>query len=34
MHATINLADLQPGIYNCRITTEKGIENQKLIIKR
>jgi Secretion system C-terminal sorting domain len=31
---TINLANLQPGIYNCQITTQKGIENQKLIIKR
>ncbi len=31
---TINLADLQPGIYNCQITTQKGIKNQKLMIKR
>jgi Secretion system C-terminal sorting domain len=31
---SINLADLKPGIYNCRITTEKGTENQKLMIKR
>jgi hypothetical protein len=31
---TINLANLQPGIYNCQITTQNGIENQKLIIRR
>jgi Secretion system C-terminal sorting domain len=31
---TINLANLQPGIYNCQITTQKGIENQKLVIKQ
>ena len=29
-----NISSLQPGVYNCRITTDKGIENQKLIIKR
>lgn len=29
-----NISNLQPGVYNCRITTNKGIENQKLIIKR
>jgi hypothetical protein len=32
--ATINISDLNPGIYNCKITTSKGTENQKLIIKR
>lgn len=31
---SINVSDLSPGIYNCKITTSKGIENQKLIIKR
>ena len=31
---TINVFDLNPGIYNCKITTSKGTENQKLIIKR
>jgi Secretion system C-terminal sorting domain len=31
---TINVAALVPGIYNCKITTNKGIEYQKLIIKR
>lgn len=31
---TINVFDLKPGVYNCKITTNKGIENQKLIIKR
>jgi hypothetical protein len=31
---TINVSDLSPGIYNCKITTSKGTENQKLIIKR
>ncbi len=30
----INLFDLKPGIYNCRITTDKGVQNQKLVIKR
>ncbi len=32
--ATINIFDIRSGIYNCKITTNKGIENQKLIIKR
>lgn len=31
---TINVLDLKPGVYNCKITTNKGIENQKIIIKR
>ncbi len=31
---TINVSDLKPGIYNCKITTSKGTQNQKLIIKR
>jgi len=31
---TINISDLNPGIYNCKITTTKGVENKKLIIKR
>jgi len=31
---TISVSDLSPGIYNCKITTTKGVENQKLIIKR
>ncbi len=30
----INVQDLKPGIYNCKITTDKGVENQKLIIQR
>lgn len=30
----INITDLKPGVYNCQIVTEKGIENQKLIIKQ
>ncbi len=30
----INVLDLKPGIYNCKITTDKGIENQKIIIQR
>lgn len=30
----LKVADLKQGIYNCRITTESGIENQKFIIKR
>jgi Secretion system C-terminal sorting domain len=30
----INVFDLNPGVYNCKITTSKGVENQKLIIKR
>jgi hypothetical protein len=29
----INITDLKPGIYNCQIVTEKGIENQKLIVR-
>ncbi len=29
-----NISILQEGIYTCRITTDKGVENQKLIIKR
>jgi hypothetical protein len=32
--AIININDLKPGIYNVKITTEKGIENKKLIIQR
>ncbi|HQW83645.1 MAG TPA: T9SS type A sorting domain-containing protein [Ferruginibacter sp.] len=31
---TSNIANLPPGLYNCRITTIKNVENQKLIIKR
>jgi Secretion system C-terminal sorting domain len=31
---TIDVLDLSPGVYNCKITTNKGVENQKLIIKR
>ncbi len=31
---TINVSALLPGIYNCKITTNKGVEYQKLIIKR
>ena len=31
---TLNVSDLKSGVYNCRITTNKGIENQKVIIKR
>ncbi len=31
---TVTLSDLNPGIYNCRITTAKGTENQKLIINK
>ncbi len=31
---TVNVFDLKPGIYNCKITTSKGVENQKLIIQR
>jgi Secretion system C-terminal sorting domain len=30
----INITDLKPGVYNCQIVTEKGIENHKLIIKQ
>ncbi len=30
----IKTSDLKQGFYNCRITTEAGIENQKIIIKR
>lgn len=30
----VNISGLQPGIYNCKITTNKGVEYQKLIIKR
>lgn len=30
----ISIIDLKPGIYSCQIITEKGIENQKLIIKQ
>lgn len=33
-YLTINIYDLIPGIYNCKITTNLGVENQKLIIKR
>jgi hypothetical protein len=32
--STINVSTLLPGIYNCKITTNKGVEYQKLIIKR
>jgi hypothetical protein len=32
--SSINVSTLLPGIYNCKITTNKGIEYQKLIIKR
>lgn len=31
---TININDLSPGVYSCKIATVKGVENQKLIIKR
>lgn len=31
---TLDVSDLVPGVYNCKISTAKGIENQKLIIKR
>jgi hypothetical protein len=31
---TVNVVDLKPGIYNCKITTSNGVENQKLIIQR
>jgi Secretion system C-terminal sorting domain len=31
---TIDVLDLNPGVYNCKIITSKGVENQKLIIKR
>lgn len=31
---TMNVSDLSAGVYTCTIVTEKGIENQKLIIKR
>lgn len=30
----VDVSDLNPGIYNFKITTSKGTENQKLIIKR
>ncbi len=30
----VNVTDLKPGVYNCRITTGKGTENQKIIIHR
>lgn len=30
----LSLFDLKPGIYNCRVTTSKGTQNQKLVIKR
>jgi hypothetical protein len=30
----LKVSDLKQGIYNCRIITESGIENQKFIIKR
>lgn len=31
---TINVFDLKPGVYNCKIITDKGIENRKIIIRR
>jgi Secretion system C-terminal sorting domain len=31
---SISITDLKSGVYNCQIVTEKGIENQKLIIKQ
>lgn len=31
---TINVTTLKTGTYNCKITTNKGVEYQKLIIKR
>lgn len=30
----VNLSDLKPGIYNCKITSIKKIENQKIVIHR
>ena len=30
----LNVSDLRPGIYTCKVITNKGIEYQKLIIKR
>ena len=29
----ITISDLKPGIYNCKVTTAKGVENQRLVIK-
>jgi hypothetical protein len=31
---SISISDLNTGIYNCTITTKKGIENKKLVIQR
>ena len=31
---TINIIDLKPGVYNCKITSGKGAENRKIVIKR
>ena len=30
----INVSTLKPGIYNCHVITERGLENKKKIIKR
>ncbi len=30
----VNVFDLKPGVYNCKITTGKGTENQKIVINR
>ncbi len=31
---SVNVSNFRIGVYNCRIYTENGVENQKLIIKR
>ncbi|HAO45432.1 MAG TPA: T9SS type A sorting domain-containing protein [Ferruginibacter sp.] len=30
----VNVSDLKPGVYNCKIITARGAENQKMVIRR